>query len=117
QVESNPIKLNDLVLILKNKPFINLIVIMVFITISQRINDNFIGLYVIELGGTERLIGISWFIAIMSDAIIFATAKFWFRKIHPLIFIIMAGFIYSFRWILYGLVDGPLYVILLQSLN
>src|SRR5699024_3716833 len=81
------------------KPFILFLTIMMFITIAHRANDSFIGLYIGELGGTESLVGIAWFIGLVSEATVFALATFWFRSFHPLIFIIVASALYSVRWL------------------
>src|SRR5699024_4406622 len=73
-----------------------------------------IGLYITELGGSERLIGIAWFVGVMSEAIVYFLAGYWFRKFHPLIFVIIAGIFFSIRWFFYGvLVDLCFFIVFL----
>src|SRR5699024_7985401 len=87
--------------VLKNKPFILFLALFMLITITHRANDSFIGLFITELGGSEDLVGVAWFIALVSEATVFATAGFWLRKFHPVVFVIAAGLLYSianFTW-------------------
>ncbi|SER20460.1 MFS transporter [Piscibacillus halophilus] len=116
-VAKDPISFADVKKLLLNKPFILFLFFMMFLTISHRANDSFIGLYVTQLGGTNFIIGTAWFIGVISEAIVFATAGRWFRKYHTLIFVILAGAIYSVRWILYGLADSYWVVLALQFMH
>src|SRR5699024_8091005 len=79
--------------------------------------DSFIGLFVTELGGSEDLVGTAWFVALVSEAIVFATAKFWFRKLHPVVFIVLAGILYTIRWFIYGMTTSAIMIIPLQVLH
>ncbi|GAE92119.1 hypothetical protein JCM21714_1100 [Gracilibacillus boraciitolerans JCM 21714] len=117
KVEAPPIQFKDINLLVKKKPFIIFLVLITFITISHRANDSFIGIYITSLGGSEDLIGFAWFAGVASEAIAFATAGLWFRKFHPLIFIVGAAFIYSIRWYLYAIIDDPMGIIALQFLH
>src|SRR5690625_2776961 len=103
KVDSTPIQFHDINKLVKNKPFILFLLIMMLITITHRANDSFIGLYISSFGGTERLVGIAWFVGVISEAIVFALAGYWFRKYNPLTFIIISSFIFAVRWILYGI--------------
>ncbi|WP_246202587.1 MFS transporter [Virgibacillus doumboii] len=117
KVESDPVQLSDIKKLIKNKPFILFLGMIMFLTISHRASDSFIGLYIAELGGSEWLIGLAWFVGVASEAAIFATARYWFRKYHTLIFIIFAGAVYSLRWFMYAVFDDPVYIIALQFLH
>lgn len=117
KVESDPIRLKDVTALIANKPFVIFLVFMLFITITHRANDSFIGLYIAQLGGTESLVGVAWFVGVMSEAAIFAFASFWFKKYHPLVFIIIAGVLYTLRWFLFAVVNSPLQIIGLQVLH
>lgn len=117
KVNSEPIQLSDVRALIQSKPFVVFLFFMMFITISHRANDSFIGLYITQLGGSERLVGIAWFVGVASEAAIFAFAGFWFRKYHSLVFVIAAGFLYSFRWFIYASIDDPMYIIALQVLH
>ncbi|MEC5425640.1 MFS transporter [Virgibacillus sp. C22-A2] len=117
KVESEPVKLSDVTAIIKNKPFVIFLLFIMFLTITHRANDSFMGLYITQLGGSEGLVGLAWFVGVLTEALVFATAGFWFKKYHPLVFIIVAGIIYSIRWFLYAAVDNPMHIIGLQFMH
>lgn len=117
EVDSEPVQFHDVKKLIQTKPFIVFLFFMMFITISHRANDSFIGLYITQLGGSERLVGVAWFIGVISEAAVFAFAGFWFRKYHSFVFVIVAGALYTFRWFAYAAVDEPMYILALQVLH
>ncbi|GAB3043267.1 MFS transporter [Virgibacillus ainsalahensis] len=117
KVESEPVQFKDVGKIIKNKPFLIFLLMILFLTITHRANDSYMGLYITQLGGSEGLVGIAWFVGVLAEAAVFAFAGFWFRKYHPLIFIIAAGILYSTRWFLYAWIEDPIYIIALQFLH
>ena len=114
KVDSEPVQLKDVTTIIKSKPFVIFLLFIMLLSITHRANDSFMGLYIAQLGGTEGLVGLAWFVGVLTEAAVFATAGFWFRKYHPLIFIIIAGLLYSIRWLIYSWVDNPMYIVALQ---
>ncbi len=116
-VDPDPIQIKDVKELLSNKPFLLFLLFMMFLTISHRTNDSFIGLYIEQLGGTEGLIGLAWFVGVASEALVFAFAHRWFQKFHPLVFVIIAGALYTIRWFIYALLENPTYIIPLQVLH
>jgi len=117
QTDSTPIRLQDITQLIKNKPFVAFLALMMFITITHRANDSFIGLYISELGGSERLVGLSWFVNLISEALVFALAFLWFKRKNALNLIIIASVIYSIRWFLFSIVESPFHIIGLQFLH
>ncbi|GAA0598860.1 major facilitator superfamily domain-containing protein 6 [Virgibacillus siamensis] len=117
KVESDPIQFSDIKQLLQNKTFLIFLFMIVFLTISHRANDSFIGLYIVQLGGSEGLVGLAWFVGVISEAVVFALAGRWFRKFHTLIFIIIAGVLFSLRWFIYAAVKDPMVIIALQVLH
>lgn len=117
ETDSTPVSFQDVKLLMKNFPYVLFLSIMLFITITHRASDSFIGLYIAELGGAEDLVGIAWFVGVISEAAVFALAAFWFRKFHPISFTILASVLYSFRWLLYSFIDSPYLIIAFQFLH
>lgn len=115
--EDQSVSFRDLKIIFANKPFIYFLLIMMFISITHRANDSFIGLFITELGGSESLVGIGWFIALVSEAFIFAFAYKWFKKDRALFFIILASILYTVRWILFAFSTEPIIVLIGQLLH
>ncbi|MDV2885115.1 MULTISPECIES: MFS transporter [Alkalihalophilus] len=97
-----------------NKKLMFFLLCVVFISITHRANDSYLGLYIVGLGGAESLIGWAWFVGVSAEALVFATSPLWFRKFNPLSFIVIAGFIYSIRWVLMGMITSPWMVLPLQ---
>lgn len=117
ETDSTPVSFHDVQLLMKNFPYVLFLLIMLFITITHRASDSFIGLYITELGGGENLVGISWFVGVISEAIVFALAAFWFRKYHPITFTIIASVLYTLRWFIYGMIESPSTIIAFQVLH
>ncbi|MBO1001168.1 MFS transporter [Pseudogracilibacillus auburnensis] len=115
--ESTPVNLADISMLLKNKPFIFFLLFMMFITITHRANDSFIGIYITEVGGSEGLVGIAWFVGVISEAAVFAFAGLWFRKYSPITFVIIASILYCIRWFIYGMAPSPYFIISFQVLH
>ncbi|MCM3742433.1 MFS transporter [Oceanobacillus luteolus] len=116
-VDRTPVKLGDVKQIIMNKPLMLFFLFILFITISHRTNDSYLGIYIMELGGSESLVGIAWFIGVLMEAIVFATASKWFKKYHTIVFIIFAGIIYSIRWVMYAWFDDPLMIVIFQFMH
>lgn len=114
---SSKLKFSDLKLLARNKPFFIFLFLILFLTVAHRANDSYIGLYITALGGSESMVGLAWFIGVASEALVFALSAFWFRKFHPLFFIIIAGALYTIRWFIYGLVDNPVWILVLQVMH
>lgn len=115
--DETPVHLRDVKKMLTHRPFVVFLFFLMFLTIAHRTNDSYIGIYLAELGGTESIVGIAWFIGVISEAVVFALASFWFRRFHPITFIIVASVLYSVRWFIYGSVTSPYTVISLQVLH
>ncbi|WP_249871793.1 MFS transporter [Oceanobacillus saliphilus] len=117
KVKSQPIKIKDLSRIVKNKPFLIFLSVILFITVTHRTNDYYMALYIAELGGSEDLVGQAWFAGVIAEAAVFALAGFWFKKYHSMIFIIGAAILYTLRWFLYAAVTDPMHIVALQFMH
>ncbi|MDC3412707.1 MFS transporter [Aquibacillus sp. 3ASR75-11] len=114
---STKIQLKDVKQLFQNRPFFIFLFLIMFVTLTHRTNDSFIGLYIDQLGGSEGLIGLSWFIGVASEALVFALAGVWFRRYHPFVFIIAAGLLYSIRWFIYAAIDVPILIFAFQFMH
>lgn len=117
KVDADPVQFRDIGKLVKNKPFILFLLLIIFLTITHRANDSYMGLYISRLGGSEGLVGLAWFVGVITEALVFAFAGYWFRRFKPMIFIIAAGAIYSMRWFLYAWTENPLFIVSLQFLH
>lgn len=90
---------------------------IIFISIPHRTNDSYLGIYIVELGGLESMIGWAWFIAVIAEAFVFAISLTWFKNIHPIKLIIAAAFIFVIRWTLMSFITNPWFILPLQVLH
>jgi predicted MFS family arabinose efflux permease len=74
-------------------------------------------LYLFELGGNEMLVGWIWFIGVSSEALLFFLSSMWFRSSSPIIYMIIAAFLYVIRWILTAIVQDPTMLLCIQVLH
>ncbi len=117
KVTEDPVTSSDFITLLKHKPFVLFLITLALITVTHRANDSFIGLYIQEIGGSESLVGIAWFIALVSEALIFAFAYKWFIKKHALNYLILASLIYAVRWLLMSYTTEAYFILVLQLLH
>ncbi|WP_078595747.1 MFS transporter [Evansella clarkii] len=112
-----PVKLINALKLAKNMKLLLFLLMCFAISLTHRINDSFIGLYIIELGGNESYIGMAWFIGVATEALVFALSVYWMRKFHPLTLIAIAGAVYVVRWLLMAAVPNPEFLLAVQVLH
>ncbi|MBU5595615.1 MFS transporter [Amphibacillus sp. MSJ-3] len=117
QIDKKQVRLSDLFKLIKDPALFFYLAALLLVSITHRTNDNFLGLYISELGGQDNLIGIAWFVGVVSEALVFALAGKWFKKYHPLVILTGAGLIYALRWFLYGYAVHPIFVVFFQVLH
>ncbi|MCJ8007559.1 MFS transporter [Lederbergia wuyishanensis] len=101
----------------KDKTLLTFFLLSFFIFLTHRINDSFISLYLFEIGGNEMLVGWLWFIGVLSEAILFITSFIWFRSKNPIIYIIIAGFLFTIRWTMVGFIKDPSILLSIQVMH
>lgn len=74
-------------------------------------------LFISELGGGDNIVGIAWFVGVVSEALVIAFAGKWLKKLHPLIFMTASGLVFSLRWMVYSVITAPILIVGLQVLN
>ncbi|OLO40386.1 MFS transporter [Alkalihalophilus pseudofirmus] len=93
------------------------LLIIVFVSITHRANDTYLGIFITELGGRESIIGWAWFIGVVSEALVFFATALWFRKFKPITFLMISAILYSIRWFLMGAATTPETLLVLQALH
>ncbi|WP_216827829.1 MFS transporter [Alkalihalobacterium elongatum] len=114
---NKPVTILNAVKLGANPKLFMFLIIIIFISITHRTNDTYLGIFITDLGGKESLIGWAWFIGVVSEAIVFFAAAFWFRKFNPLTFLMLSAFLYSIRWFLMGTATLPETLLILQALH
>ena len=100
----------------KNPTLLYFFLLVSFISMTHRVNDGFISLYLFSIGGNEMLVGWLWFIGVLSEAILFFFSALWFKSAHPIKYLILAGFLFVLRWFWVAL-SRPLVLLSTQVLH
>ncbi|KMK76720.1 MFS transporter [Alkalihalobacillus pseudalcaliphilus] len=90
---------------------------ILFLSIPHRANDSYLGIYIVELGGSESLIGLAWFIGVVAEALVFALSVRWFQHISPMKLIVIASAVFAFRWIVMSFLTEAWMLLPLQVLH
>ncbi|WP_370621788.1 MFS transporter [Bacillus sp. JCM 19034] len=114
---NKPVTIFDAFKLSTNPMLLLFLACVVFISITHRSNDTYLGIYIVELGGPEALIGWAWFIGVTTEAVVFATSGYWLKKWSPLTYVIIAGFLYACRWFMLSLLSDPWLLLPLQALH
>ncbi|AIQ58333.1 MFS transporter [Paenibacillus borealis] len=116
-VTGKPVTLGSLKQFLNNKETLLFLVLIFISSVPARMNDTFIGVYILELGGKSALVGQSFFIAAISEIVVFALSFWWLRKGKELIIISFSGAFYFLRFFLSAWISDPQLLAYLQVLQ
>lgn len=116
-IKKAAIQLKDLHKLFKNAPLIIFLVVLSLVSITHRMNDSYMSLFISDLGGGDNIVGLAWFIGVVSEALVIAFSGRWLKNLHPLIWITTSGCIYALRWIIYSLIANPMLIVAFQVLN
>lgn len=114
---TTPISVKSLKVLLVNKEYLWFLLLTLLLFITHRMNDSLFTVYLSELGASESQVGLAWMLATFASAPLFIISARLLKKYKELTLIIIAGALYSVRWLLYGLFDDPVALIYLQLLN
>ncbi|WP_273123756.1 MFS transporter [Bacillus weihaiensis] len=114
---SKKVNYKDMGVFLKNPTLLLFFFLVSLVLLTHRTSDSFISLYLLEIGGNEMLVGWIWFIGVSSEALLFYLSAKWFRPSNPIIYIIIAAFLYCIRWIFTAFASDPTMLLMIQVLH
>ncbi|PZX07003.1 PPP family 3-phenylpropionic acid transporter [Psychrobacillus insolitus] len=117
QASSKPVSIEGLKKVFSNKEMILFLALVFISAVPARMNDTFLGIHIQSLGGDATLVGIAFFLAAISEIVIFALSFWWLRKGKELEIITIATFFYFLRFFASGFVTSPVVLTLLQVLQ
>jgi MFS transporter, PPP family, 3-phenylpropionic acid transporter len=117
EASKKPVELLDALSLLKNGRLALFLLVITLFAVPHRVNDSYFGLYMMDMGGSELLIGWAWFLATLVEAAVFFVSAKWLAKFHELSLIILAGVLYGVRFMAFAWVDNPLFLVALHSLH
>ncbi|MBU9721389.1 MFS transporter [Bacillus alkalicola] len=112
-----PVQLVNALKLAKNGKLALFLGMILTISLTHRMNDSFLGLYIVAIGGSESYVGWAWFIGVITEAFVFAFSLYWLKKFKPLTLIHLAAILYTIRWVLMSLVPDPNFVLAFQVLH
>lgn len=116
-VASKPVTIKSLKNFLSGKETLLFLLLVFISSIPARMNDTFLGVYILELGGTPGLVGQAWFLAAGSEIVVFALSFWWLRKGKELIVISLASGFYFIRFFISAWITDPHMLAYLQVLQ
>ncbi|MBM7553151.1 MFS transporter [Thalassobacillus pellis] len=111
---SNKVSLRGIGEILRNAPFLTFLLLCLLIIIPHRTNDTMLVLHLEHLGAAATMIGMAWGFAAISEVPVFYFLSKRVMDYHPLLLLGVIASLYTIRWLLYGLIDSPAIITLLQ---
>jgi len=116
-VSGKPLTFKSLKHFLSNKETLLFLLLVFICSIPARMNDTFLGVYILELGGSTALVGQAWFLAGSSEIIVFALSFWWLRKGKELLIITIATTFYFIRFFLSAWIVDPHILAYLQVMQ
>jgi PPP family 3-phenylpropionic acid transporter len=110
-------KLGGMINIVRSKKFLWFLLLIMIMSISHRFNDGFLAIYLRQLGASDSLIGYAWMASALSEIPIFFFLSKYGHKYKELPLLAFAGFIYTIRFLLMGMLHNPVWVIFIQIMH
>lgn len=102
-----------------NPYFIWFILLGIVVSIPNTMNNTFMSLYILDLGGTKQMVGLAIFFASIFEVAVFLLCdRYLKRKINVLIgCLTVVSLLFSLRWLLMAEASTPMEVALIQVLH
>jgi oligosaccharide:H+ symporter len=97
--------------------FILFLVSVFLLTTASGGVNSFFSLYLNRIGATEGQIGFSWALAAVSELPVMVFSAVMLRRIGAEGLLVMASLVFIVRWLLYSVIDVPLWALLVQLLH
>nr|WP_106769885.1 MFS transporter [Paenibacillus faecalis] len=102
-----------------NPYFVCFILLGIVVSIPNTMNNTFMSLYILDLGGTKQMVGLAIFFASIFEVVIFLLFdRYLKRKINVMIACLtIVSLLFSLRWLLMAQATTPLEVVFIQTLH
>ncbi|WP_332694331.1 MFS transporter [Halalkalibacter lacteus] len=115
--KSEPVTKEGLVKLFTNTRIIWFLILVLFLAIPHRMNDSLLAIYLMDMGAKESQVGTAWMVATLSTVPVLACMGYLVRRYNEFGLFVIAGFMYSLRWILYSMASEPNTLVFLQILH
>ncbi|MEK4538027.1 MFS transporter [Peribacillus sp. FSL K6-1552] len=116
-VSGKPVSLKSLKHFFSNKETLLFLLLVFICAVPARMNDTFLGVYIRELGGSAKLVGLTWFLAAGSEIVVFALSFWWLRKGKEIIIISFAAAFFFIRYFVSAWITDPHLLAYLQVMQ
>lgn len=116
-VSGKPVTLSSLKHFFSNKEKLLFLLLVFICAVPARMNDTFLGVYIRELGGSAKLVGLTWFLAAGSEIVVFALSFWWLRKGKEIIIISFAAAFFFIRYFVSAWITDPQLLAYLQVMQ
>ncbi|MET3320409.1 UNVERIFIED_ORG: PPP family 3-phenylpropionic acid transporter [Peribacillus simplex] len=116
-VSGKPVTLKSLKHFFSNKETLLFLLLVFICAVPARMNDTFLGVYIRELGGSAKLVGLTWFLAAGSEIVVFALSFWWLRKGKEIIIISFAAAFFFIRYFVSAWITDPYLLAYLQVMQ
>ncbi|MGE7767562.1 MFS transporter [Peribacillus sp. NPDC096540] len=116
-VSGKPVTLSSLKHFFSNKETLLFLLLVFICAVPARMNDTFLGVYIRELGGSAKLVGLTWFLAAGSEIVVFALSFWWLRKGKEIIIISFAAGFFFIRYFVSAWITDPHLLAYLQVMQ
>ncbi|MFF2289087.1 MFS transporter [Peribacillus butanolivorans] len=116
-VSGKPVTFKSLKHFFSNKETLLFLLLVFICAVPARMNDTFLGVYIRELGGSAKLVGLTWFLAAGSEIVVFALSFWWLRKGKEIIIISFAAAFFFIRYFVSAWITDPHLLAYLQVMQ
>ncbi|MEW9669347.1 MFS transporter [Ammoniphilus sp. 3BR4] len=113
----NKMEIRDIQILLKNGPFLKFLLLVMIVAIPHRLNDNWLGIYLSQLGASNQMVGAAWMLSAGAETIVFLFFSSKLENYQPKVLLLVSTLLYSLRWFLYSLVSSPGVLLLFQTFH
>ncbi len=117
QGSQSKMNFSGLVNVVRSKKLIFFMVLVFILAASHKVNDNFLSLYLSELGANKIMISVAFLFAALSEIPIFMLLSKYSNKVKELPLLAFAGIAYFIKYVLMVLFQDPYIVIVVQLLH
>lgn len=108
---------SGLIKIFTRKPFLLFLFFIMILSIAHRINDGFLTLSLRQMGASDTIVGWSWLISAFSEIPVFFLMAKYGHRYKELPLLVVSSLVYTVRFLLVGLSNDPMWIVLLQALH
>jgi len=107
----------ELLAIIRSRQFLWFMLLVLLVSISHRVNETFLGIYMAELGADSSMVGLAWMVSALSEIpILFLLGKYG-HKLKELPLLAFASAAYAVRFCLVAVSQVPLALIGTQLMH